>query len=95
MTLSYKNIWDWAERYPLQENHKRIKLGLEMTSLSDIIIDDLVQNTIPIYTDLHRHPVKNKKDCDIDRQYKKGIRVSMKKELQVVVAKYEKKVSEL
>jgi hypothetical protein len=66
-----------------------------MNPATDIMIEDLVNSTIPIYTDLNPHPVKKKKDCLMERDYKKGIRLSMKKELQAVIVKYENKVKEL
>jgi hypothetical protein len=69
--------------------------GVEDTHVDTHVADLIVNSTIPIYTDLNPHPVKKKKDCEIERQYKKGIRLSMKKELQAVIVKYENKVKEL
>lgn len=66
-----------------------------MNAVSEIMIEDLVNTTIPIYTDQNPHPVKKRKDCNIERQYKKGIRATMKKEIEAVIAKYENKVKEL
>jgi hypothetical protein len=66
-----------------------------MNPATDIMIEDLVNSTIPIYTALNPHPVKKKKDCEIERQYKRGIRLTMRKELQAVIIRYENKVKEL
>jgi hypothetical protein len=66
-----------------------------MNPATEIMIEDLINSTIPIYTKQNPHPVKNKPDCDLDRHYKKGIRLSMRKEIEAVITKYENKVKEL
>lgn len=66
-----------------------------MNPATNISIEDIINSTIPIYTKQNPHPVKKKPDCDLDRHYKKGIRATMKKELEAVILKYENKVKEL
>jgi hypothetical protein len=80
---------EWVAAIVFESNEKRINPA------TDIMIDDLVNTTIPIYTDLNLHPVKKKKDCEMERQYKKGIRLSMRKGLEAIIAKYENKMKEL
>jgi hypothetical protein len=63
--------------------------------MSDVIIDSLVDSVVVIYTFKKPHPVKNKPDCNITRDYKKMLQVKMKKEVQAVVELYQTKMKNL
>jgi hypothetical protein len=62
-------------------------------------IDELVKETIPIYTKTNPHPVRMRADCRLERDYKEMIRRLMTTELKAgvnegqVVAKYKAKVA--
>lgn len=72
--------------------------------MTTVLIEDLVLQTIPIYTLRKQHPVKKRPDCNMTRDYKLLLRDAMRKELKQamtkdqenqVVAKYKEKVKEL
>jgi len=61
-------------------------------------IDQLVRETIPIYTRTNPHPVRKRADCRLERNYKNGLRTMMTADLRTgnqdrVVAKYKAKVA--
>jgi hypothetical protein len=66
--------------------------------IADITIEDLVKQTIPIYTKFNRHPVKGRSDCPLEVLYKQGLRARMLRELtagedrDMVVKRYSDKV---
>jgi hypothetical protein len=69
--------------------------------IGEIEIKDLVTQTITIYTQKNRHPVKKRADCPIEINYKQGLRMLMLRELQaggdqqVIIDKFKKKVEQL
>ena len=73
-----------------------------MMQVAGISIEDLVKETIPIYTLRQPHPTRKRKaDCAIEAQYKQGLRQLMLIELrlggdrQTVIDKYKMKVEQL
>lgn len=65
-------------------------------------IVQLTNRTIPVYTTINPHPVKNKPDCPNDKVYKLYIRGMMIKELMeakesqdAIIEKYKQKVEQL
>lgn len=60
--------------------------------ISELTIEELVAETIPIYTDMNLHPTLGEKDCLTTRTVKKGLRVLMKRELEKDITEDEKKL---
>ena len=58
-------------------------------------LDEIVKAVIPIYTDTNPHPIKNRADCRLEKHYKEGQRVLMKKELQAVIEKFKTRAQSL
>jgi len=66
--------------------------------------DQLVKLTIPIYTDLNPHPMRKRRDCRLEVDYKQRLRAAMREELnrctnelmrQTVIDRYKTKVAAL
>lgn len=52
------------------------------------LIDQIIEETIPIYTRKRPNPATGKEDCQLQRIHKDGKRFMMKKQLLEVISKY-------
>lgn len=52
-------------------------------------IDKVIVEIIPIYTRKKPHPVRQRADCRLEIRYKEGLRLILKKKLEVALLKGE------
>lgn len=56
----------------------------------NIVIDKIIEQAIPIYTDKHPNPKSGKKDCNITKREKEHFRQVMKMKLQAAKTQQER-----